>query len=186
MELKKYLTIDDRGIVNGVAPLNSNKKIDSQYLPVYTDVNITPSSSIADLSKKQTWTSEQTYNYEDFSLILEDTISGVAAGFKAPRGHFNQLFVDDIVFTREDDTTTSSISNEIGFYIWTGVDSKTAVRDSDGNIITTGYNNLIGYEKVAAITKDGGLILKSSTKGSNKYFKITVNDNGQIAVTEVV
>lgn len=186
MELKKYLTSDDRGIVNGVAPLNGKKKIDSQYLPVYTEINVTPSTLIADLSAKQTWTSEQTYNYTDYNLVLEDTINGVAAGFKAPRGHFNQLFVDDIVFTRADTTATSNIADEIAFYIWTGVDSKIAVRDANGNITTDGYNNLLGYEKVASITKDGGLILKSSTSGSNKYFKITVDDNGQITVTEVV
>lgn len=185
--MRKYLDESQRGIINGVAPLNEDKKIDSQYLPVYTDVKITPSASIASLSAKQTWTSEQTYNYEDFSLVLEDTIAGVAAGFKAPRGHFNQLFVDDIVFTRGQTTQTEGlIADEIGFYIWTGVDSLTAVRDDNGDITAPGYNNLIGYEKVASITKDGGLILKSSTDGSDKYFKITVNDSGQITATEVI
>lgn len=182
--MKKYLSNDQRGVVNGVAPLNGNKKIDSQYLPVYTEINVVPNDSIADLSAKQTWSSEQTYNYEDYSLVLVDTISGVAAGFKAPRGHFNQLFVDDIVFTRTDNTTTSGMADEIGFYIWTGVDSKAAVRDTDGNITTEGYNNLTGYEKVAAITKDGGLILKSSTSGSSKFFKITVSDSGAISIVE--
>lgn len=183
--MKKYLSDDQRGVVNGVAPLNANKKIDSQYLPVYTEINVTPSDTIADLSAKQTWSSEQTYNYEDYGLVLVDTVSGVAAGFKAPRGHFNQLFVDDIVFTRADNTTTSSVADEIGFYIWDGVESKAAVRDADGNVITEGYNTLLEYEKVAAITKDGGLILKSSTAGSSKYFKITVDDSGQIAATQV-
>ena len=183
--LNNYILTSQRGVVNGVAPLNANKKIDSQYLPVYTEINVTPSDTIADLSAKQTWSSEQTYNYEDYGLVLVDTVSGVAAGFKAPRGHFNQLFVDDIVFTRADNTTTSSVADEIGFYIWDGVESKAAVRDADGNVITEGYNTLLEYEKVAAITKDGGLILKSSTAGSSKYFKITVDDSGQIAATQV-
>lgn len=183
--MKKYLSEDQRGVVNGVAPLNANKKIDSQYLPVYTEINIAANDTIADLSAKQTWSSEQTYNYEDYNLILKDTISGVAAGFKAPRGHFNQLFVDDIVFTRADNTTTSDIADEIGFYIWNGVDSKAAVRDANGNITTEGYNNLLEYKKVAGITKDGGLVLKSSTAGSSKYFKITVNDAGTISAVEV-
>lgn len=181
----EYVPLSSRGIVNGVAPLNANKKIDSQYLPVYTEINVTANDSIADLSAKQTWSSEQTYNYEDYGLVLVDTISGVAAGFKAPRGHFNQLFVDDIVFTRADNTTTSSTADEIGFYIWDSVESKAAVRDTDGNVTTEGYNNLIGYEKVAAITKDGGLILKSSTSGSSKYFKITVDDNGTVKATQI-
>lgn len=180
-----YVPLSSRGIVNGVAPLNGNKKIDSQYLPAITDANITASDSIADLSAKQTWTSEQTYNFEDYGLVLEDVINGIACGFKAPRGLFNQLFVEDIVFTRIDKTATSDMADEIGFYVWDGVESKAAVRDANGNVTTEGYNNLLEYTKVASITKDGGLILKSSTSGSNKYFKITVNDNGQISATQV-
>ena len=178
--MKKYLSEDQKGIVNGVAPLNANKKIEQQYLPTYTEINVTPSDSIADLSAKQTWSSEQTYNYEDYGLVLEDTINGIACGFKAPRGLFNQLFINDIVFTRADKTATSGMEDEIGFYVWNGVESKVAVRDSSGNVTTEGYNNLLGYEKVAAITKDGGLVLKSSTAGSSKYFKITVDDNGTL------
>ena len=184
--MKQYLSIEDRGIVNGVAPLNANKKIDSQYLPVYTDIDVTANDLIADLSKKQTWSSEQTYNYEDYSLVLTDTIAGIAAGFKAPRGHFNQLFVDDVVFTRgSKEQTEGLIADEIGFYTFTDVDSKVAVRDKNGNITTEGYNDLLGYTKVAAITKDGGLILKSSTPGSNQFFKITVDDSGSISTTRV-
>lgn len=184
--LENYVLLSQRGVVNGVAPLNANKKIDSQYLPVYTEANIVANDSIADLAAKQTWSSEQTYNYEDYGLVLEDTIAGVAAGFKAPRGHFNQLFVDDIVFTRGTTGQTAGLmADEIGFYVWSGVESKAAVRDSAGNITTEGYNNLLGYEKVAAITKDGGLILKSSTSGSSKFFKITVNDSGALSATEV-
>lgn len=47
-----YIPLSSRGIVNGVAPLNANKKIDSQYLPVYTEINVTANDSIADLSAK--------------------------------------------------------------------------------------------------------------------------------------
>lgn len=182
----KYIPVSQKGVANGVAPLNANNKIESQYLPTITDANITASDSIADLSAKQTWSSEQTYNYEDYGLVLVDTVAGVAAGFKAPRGHFNQLFVDDIVFTRgTNEQTEGLMADEIGFYIFNDVESKAAVRDANGNITTEGYNNLLGYEKVAAITKDGGLILKSSATGSSKYFKITVDDSGQISAVQV-
>lgn len=183
--MRRYLSDADRGIVNGVAPLNANKKIDSQYLPVYTEINVTANDSIADLSAKQTWSSEQTYNYEDYGLVLLDTISGVAAGFKAPRGHFNELFVDEFIFTRADNSTTSGMNEEIGFYIWEGVESKAAVRDSNGNITTEGYNILQKKKKIAAITKDGELVLKSSTPNSSKYFKITVDDTGALITQEV-
>lgn len=178
-----YIPKSSRGIVNGVAPLNANKKIDSQYLPVYTEINVTANDSVADLSAKQTWSSEQTYNYEDYGLVLEDTIAGVAAGFKAPRGHFNQLFVDDIVFTRgTKEQTEGLMADEIGFYIWNKVDSKAAVRDTSGNVTTEGYNNLLGYTKIAAITKDGKLVLKS---GGGKFFALSVSDEGQLSVEEV-
>lgn len=179
--MKKYLHEDQKGSVNGVAPLNANKKIDSQYLPVYTEINITPSDSIADLSAKQTWSSEQTYNYEDYGLVLLDTIAGIAAGFKAPRGHFNQLFVDNIVFTRgTKDQAEGVIAEAIPFYIFDNVESKAAIRDANGNVTTEGYNKLVNYRKIGAITSDGGLVLKSSTPGSSKFFKLTIDDNGNI------
>lgn len=184
--MRKYVSDAEKGVANGIAPLNGRSKIDAAYLPNYTDVNYVASDEVADLTAKQTWTSEQTYNYEDYNLVLKDTISGVAAGFKAPRGLFNQMFVDDIIFTRGvTGNTAGAIADEIGFYIWTGVNSSAAVRDTSGNITTEGYNELTGYEKVAAITKDGGLILKSSTAGSTKYFKISVNDSGTISATQV-
>lgn len=180
-----FIPYTARGIVNGVAPLNENLKINSQYLPAYTELNVTPNDQIADISAKQTWSSEQTYNYEDYGLVLEDTINGVACGFKAPRGLFNQLFVQDIVFTREDNTANSSMADEIGFYIFDGVETKVAVRDSKGNVTTAGYNNLLNYKKVAAITNHGSIILKSSTPGSSKYFDISVDDSGAISAVQV-
>lgn len=182
--MKKYLSEDQRGVVNGVAPLNGNKKIESQYLPTYTELNVTPSDSLADLSAKQTWTQEQTFNFDDYNQILTDNISGVACGFKAPRGLFNQFFINDIVFTRADNTTTSGMASDIGFYVWNGVDSKIATRDDNGNIVTAGYNTLKEYKRVAAITNDGGLVLKSSTPGSSKYFKLTIDDNGSLNTSE--
>lgn len=184
--VSKLIPLSQKGALNGVATLNANGKVPADQLPNYTDANYVPSDEISSLTAKQTWTSEQTYNYEDYGLELEDTIAGVAAGFKAPRGLFNQFFVDDIVFTRgTKEQTEGLMADEIGIYIWSDVDSKAAIRDSAGNISTEGYNNLLGYEKVAAITKDGGLILKSSTAGSSKFFKITVNDSGTISAIEV-
>ena len=180
------IPLSQKGSLNGVATLNANGKVPADQLPNYTDANYVPSDEISSLNAKQVWTSEQTYNYEDYGLTLEDTIVNVAAGFKAPRGLFNQLFVDDVVFTRgTNEDTEGLIADEIGFYIWSDVESKAAIRNSAGDITTEGYNNLLGYEKVAAITKDGGLILKSSTAGSSKYFKITVNDSGTISAVEV-
>jgi hypothetical protein len=182
--MKKYLSDYDKGTANGVVPLNVNKKIDAKYIPDYTEGNIVANDTISDLSSIQTWSSEQTYNYEDYGLALNDTINGVATGFKAPRGLFNWLFVDDIVFTRDAKEVDSGIKNEIGFYTWNGVESKSAVKDSSGKITTAGYNNVTGAERVASITSDGCLVLKSSTPNSSKYFKITVYDNGSLNTSE--
>lgn len=168
--MEEYLNSRDFGVADGLVPLNENKKINSQYLPAYTEANIFANDSIADLSARQTWSSEQTYNYTQYGLELKDTIAGVATGFKSPRGLFNQLFIDDIVFVRKNTETNADIKDEIGFYIWTGVESDNST--------------LIGYKKSAAITKDGGLILKSSTSGSSKFFKITVSDSGTISTVE--
>ena len=184
--MQEYFNNKDKGTVNGIVPLNENKKINSKYLPAYTGANIVANDSISDLTARQTWSSEQTYNYEDYGQKLTDTINGVATGFKAPRGLFNQFFVDDIVFTRgQTEKDDGVIADDIGFYIWTGVESKTAVKDSDNNITTAGYNNLLGYKRVAAISKDCGIVLKSSTSGSSKYFKIRVDDSGNISASKV-
>lgn len=184
--VSRLVPLSQKGALNGVATLNASGKVPADQLPSYVDANYVPSDEISSLTAKQVWTSEQTYNYEDYGLVLEDTIVNVAAGFKAPRGLFNQLFVDDIVFTRgTNEQTEGLMADEIGFYIWSDVESKAAARDSAGNITTEGYNDLLGYKKVAAITKDGGLILKSSTTGSSKFFKITVDDSGVISAVEV-
>lgn len=182
--MKKYIDESSRGSVNGIAPLNGNKKIDSQYLPAITDANIVQSDSIADISAGQTWTAEQVFNYDSYGQILVDNINGVACGFKAPRGLFNQFFAEDIVFTRADNTPNSEMAESIGFFVWNGVESKSAVKNEDGTISQEGYNNLLEYKRVAAITNDGGLVLKSSTPGSSKYFKLSIDDNGAINTSE--
>lgn len=49
------------------------------------------------------------------------------------------------------------------------------------------YMKLYEYNassRVKMILKDNSIILKSSTASSNKYFKITVDDNGTLTATE--
>ena len=143
MEIKKYLDESQRAAANGVAPLNEKGKVPASYLPNYTDISYMPSDDAASLNAKQTWTYEQTFNYEDYGLKLYDNISGISAGFKAPRGLFNQLFVDDIVFCGADNTSFSGANpakmNEgISFYIFTDTLTKAAIKDKDGKITTPG------------------------------------------------
>lgn len=73
----------------------------------------------------------------------------------------------------------------IGFYVWNGTKAKKATYEEDGvTLKTEGSSILYNYKPVAAITSDGGLVLKSSTPGSSKYFKLTINDSGTIAASE--
>lgn len=65
----------------------------------------------------------------------------------------------------------SNITSTTAFAVGNGVFK------SDGNI--TRRNAL-------EVTKDGGLIVPSSTSGSTKKFKITVDDSGTITATEVL
>ena len=48
------------------------------------------------------------------------------------------------------------------------------------------YNNAgITQSNAFEVTKDGGVIVPSSSEGSNKKFKITVDDSGTISATEI-
>lgn len=183
--MKKYIDESQKGVQNGIVPLNKSTKIEAAYLPNYTDVGYMPSDDAASLKLKQTWSHEQTFNYDDYDLALYDNIAGIAAGFKAPRGMFNQLFVDDIIFTASDNTsvntTTNSIMNEgISFYVWDSARSVAAKRDAEGNITTDGYSKLINYRKIFSILNDGSFVMSSP---SGKFFKVNVDDNGNLSTT---
>ena len=183
--MKKYIDESQKGVRDGVVPLNKSTKIEAAYLPNYTDVGYMPSDDAASLKLKQTWSHEQTFNYDDYDLTLYDNIAGIAAGFKAPRGMFNQLFVDDIVFTASDNTsvntTTKSVMNEgISFYVWDTAKSVAAEKDTEGNITTDGYSKLINYRKIFSILNDGSFVMSSP---SGKFFKVSVDDNGNLSTT---
>lgn len=176
---------EEKGVRNGVVPLNASTKIEATYLPNYTDVGYVPSDDVAGLTIQNKWQSEQTFNYVDYNLYAEDRATNVAAGFKCRRGLFNQLLINDFVFTRADNTATSGMAEAIGFYVWDTTAAIKATYESDGvTIKTPGSSILQGYRCVAAVTNDGGLVLKSSTPGSSKFFKITVDDTGTISANE--
>lgn len=183
--MKKYIDESQKGVQNGVVPLNKSTKIEAAYLPNYTDVGYMPSNDAASLKLKQTWSHEQTFNYNDYDLTLYDNIADIAAGFKAPRGMFNQLFVDDIIFTASDNTSvntgTKSVMNEgISFYVWDTAKSVAAKRDTEGNITTDGYSKLINYRKIFSILNDGSFVMSSP---SGKFFKVSVDDSGNLSTT---
>ena len=72
-------------------------------------------------------------------------------------------------------TTAVGIASDLGANTAFAVGNGTF----DGNGNTTRSNAL-------EVTKDGGVIVPSSTAGSTKKFKITVDDSGTISATEVI
>ena len=189
--MKKYLDESMKGIANGIAPLNNSKTIEPAYLPNLIDSKYVPTNEVAGLNTKQTFSHEQTFNYDDYNLKLYDNIAGIAAGFKAPRGLFNQLLVDDIVFVCSDNTSTDStgatlskMNEGISFYTFDYGKTKVATRDKETNEITTpGYSKLVGYKKIFTVLNDGGLVLHSP---SGNPFKLIVDDAGNLSTSPYV
>ena len=74
---------------------------------------------------------------------------------------------------------TSGSNGTSAFGVWSTINSNTAFAVGAG----TAFDN---RKNAFEVTKDGGIIVPSSTSGSTKKFKITVNDSGTISATEVV
>ena len=74
---------------------------------------------------------------------------------------------------------TNGSNGASAFGVWSNINSNTAFAVGAG----TAFDN---RKNAFEVTKDGGVIVPSSTSGSTKKFKITVNDSGTISATEVV
>ena len=74
---------------------------------------------------------------------------------------------------------TNASNGASAFGLWSELHSDTALAVGGG----TAFDN---RKNAFEVTKDGGVIVPSSTSGSTKKFKITVNDSGTISATEVV
>lgn len=74
---------------------------------------------------------------------------------------------------------TNASNGTSAFGTWSILTSNTAFAVGGG---TADDNRKNAFE----VTKDGGIIVPSSTSGSTKKFKITVDDSGTISATEVV
>ena len=73
---------------------------------------------------------------------------------------------------------TNASNGTSAFGLWSELHSDTALAVGGGTDFDKRKN---AFE----VTKDGGIIVPSSTSGSTKRFKITVNDSGTITATEV-
>ena len=80
-----------------------------------------------------------------------------------------------------DFTNGSNGASAVGVY--SDIKSNTAFAVGNGVLASSGA---IARSNALEVTTDGGLIVPSSTSGSTKKFKITVDDTGTISATEVV
>ena len=74
---------------------------------------------------------------------------------------------------------TNASNGTSAFGLWSDLHSDTALAVGGG----TAFDN---RKNAFEVTKDGGIIVPSSTSGSTKKFKITVDDTGTISATEIV
>ena len=73
---------------------------------------------------------------------------------------------------------TNASNGSSAFGTWSILESDTAFAVGNGDANTR--------SNAFAVKKDGGIIVPSSTSGSTKKFKVTVDDTGTISATEVV
>ena len=73
---------------------------------------------------------------------------------------------------------TNASNGVSAFGLWSELHSDTALAVGGG----TAFDN---RKNAFEVTKDGGVIVPSSTSGSTKKFKITVDDSGTLSATEV-
>ena len=74
---------------------------------------------------------------------------------------------------------TNGVNGSAAFGLWSKITANTLFAVGKG----TAYD---ARDNAFEVTKDGGIVVPSSTSGSTKKFKITVDDSGTITATEVV
>lgn len=104
---------------------------------------------------------EAKFTHPDYCPDIEDTAENIGCAFKASRGHFNQMNVNEIYLPAT--TTTSYTGNKISFKSYSG-----------GN--NGAYANV---SEVASINKQGFTIPGTDT--ADRYFRAT-NSNGSIGL----
>lgn len=74
---------------------------------------------------------------------------------------------------------TNGSNNVVALGAWSDVTADTALAIGNGTAYTARSN-------LFEVTRDGGIVVPSSTAGSTKKFKLTVDDSGTVTATEVV
>lgn len=97
---------------------------------------------------------EAKFTHPDYCPDIEDTAEGIGCAFKASRGHFNQMNVNEIYLPAT--TTTNYEGNKISFKTYSG-----------------GNNGIYANVSEVAQINTTGLIVGSSSIGTNGYIEGT-------------
>lgn len=107
---------------------------------------------------------EAKFTHPDYCPDVEDTAQNIGCAFKASRGHFNQMNVNEIYLPAT--TTTSYEGNKISFKTYSGGNNGTYTNVSEVAQINTAGLKVNGYIQTIAENKAGDFA--------------TIGDNGQI------
>lgn len=156
MSYKQILTTNDIGIgANQVAAGNHNH--DSLYVKKSGDTMTGLLKTNGNIENQ----GEAKFTHPDYCPDIEDTAENIGCAFKASRGHFNQMNVNEIYLPAT--TTTNYEGNKVSFKTYSG-----------GN--NGAYTNV---SEVASINKQGFTIPGGDT--ADRYFCAT-NSNGSIGL----
>ena len=120
---------------------------------------------------------EAKFTHPDYCPDVEDTAEGIGCAFKASRGHFNQMNVNEIYLPAT--TTTNYEGNKISFKAYSGGNNGIYANVSEiAQINTTGLK--VGSSSIGTNGYIEGTWLKTTAAGNKAGDFATIDSSGQI------
>ena len=172
MSYKQILTTNDIGIgANQVAAGNHNH--DSLYVKKSGDTMTGLLKTNCSIENQ----GEAKFTHPDYCPDIEDTAENIGCAFKASRGHFNQMNVNEIYLPAT--TTTNYEGNKISFKTYSGGNNGAYANVSEvAQINTTGLK--VGSSSIGANGYIEGTWLKTTNAGNKAGDFATIDGQGWI------
>ena len=120
---------------------------------------------------------EAKFTHPDYCPDVEDTAQNIGCAFKASRGHFNQMNVNEIYLPAT--TTTNYEGNKISFKTYSGGNNGTYANVSEvAQINTTGLK--VGFSSIGINGYIEGTWLKTTNAGNKAGDFATIDGSGWI------
>lgn len=120
---------------------------------------------------------EAKFTHPDYCPDIEDTAEGIGCAFKASRGHFNQMNVNEIYLPAT--TTTNYEGNKISFKTYSGGNNGAYANVSEvAQINTTGLK--VGSSSIGTNGYIEGTLLKTTAAGNKAGDFATIDSSGWI------